>query len=275
MARRPDYQRDGITLYLGDCMDVLPDIERQFVNCVATSPPYNQLGSRMPAKASGMHAETQWVSNTRKVGYADDMEEGAYQLWHNSVFAACVGACVPGGSIFINHKCRWRETVLLHPIQWISVEGAWLRQEVIWKRAGSTTLNARMFAPNEERILWFVVNGKKWKWNQPSASLLSVWSITQDNDPNGHPCPYPEELPQRCIEATTDVNDVVLDPFTGSGTTAVSCIKTARRFIGIEKDPVYFEIAIARINRALDTDRDSLWSAKTLAAETQRPLFGE
>lgn len=243
---------DGrVRLYHGDCLEVLPYLRSIGVDAVVTSPPYNQLGSRMPAKPSGMHAETQWVNNTREVGYADDMEESAYQEWHNRVISACADACRPGASVFVNHKCRWRDCVLLHPVQWMRVERARLRQEVIWRRAGSTTLNARMFAPNEERILWWVVGDAKWKWNQPAASYLSVWDIAQDNKADGHPCPYPEELPTRCIEATTEDGDTVLDPFLGRGTTGMASIRLGRRFIGIEKEERFFVMARDNIQESL------------------------
>lgn len=260
------------TLYLGDCLDVLPTLPGGSVDCVVTSPPYNQLGSRMPTKPSGMHTETNWVNNTRDVGYADDMEESAYQEWHNAVMGACSKVIRNGGSLFVNHKCRWRDTVCIHPITWISVAGSRLRQEIIWRRAGSTTLNARMFAPNEERILWFIVGDKKWTWNQPSASLLSVWDIPQDRDANGHPCPFPEELPVRCIEAVTHAGDTVLEPFLGSGTTGVACIRTGRKFIGIEKDPKYFAIAVKRIREAERLANCDLFREPKPPKLTQREL---
>ena len=235
-----------VTLYCGDCLEVLPTLEAGSVDAVVTSPPYNQLGSRMPDKPSGMHSETRWVTNTKSVGYADDMPEDEYQSWHNGIMEKCAVVIRDGGSLFVNHKCRWRDKVLIHPARWITAGKMSMRQEIIWMRAGSTTLNARMFAPNDERILWFV-NGTKWKWNQPSASLLSVWKITQDSDPNGHPCPFPEELPTRCIESVTSWMDTVMEPFMGSGTTGVACVRLGRRFIGIELEPKYFEIAKRRI----------------------------
>lgn len=267
----PYYQRGPVTLYHGDCLELLPLISG--VSAVVTSPPYNQLGSRMPAKPSGMHAETKWVSNTRDTSYFDDMEESEYQSWHNRVMGMCVASCNPGGSVFVNHKCRWRDTEIIHPVSWINIDGAKLRQEIIWRRAGSCTLNARMFAPNEERILWFVKRGAKWKWNQPSASFLSVWDIAQDRLANDHPCPYPEELPTRCIEAVTDVGDVVLEPFCGSGTTAVAAAKTGRLCVAIEKVEKFCEIAADRIDRELDQKRIEFEPAKRV--ETQRELFAE
>src|SRR5690606_17893770 len=146
----------------GDCREVLPTLIG--VACFVTSPPYNQLGNRMPKKPSGMHAETKWVDNTRDVGYADDMTEPAYLDWIESVAAAAAAACDNGASLFFNHKCRWRDTNLLHPIDIVRRFDGWkLRQEIIWCRAGSTTLNARMFAPNDERIYWLIRGGAKWK----------------------------------------------------------------------------------------------------------------
>jgi len=242
----PYYEQDGITIYHGDCREVLPTIGP--VDCLVTSPPYNQLGSRMPDKPSGMHAESRWVSNTKSVGYADDMTEPDYLRFLHEVFAAAAECVTAGGSMFVNHKCRWRDTALLHPIDLVrGVDGWTLRQEIIWERSGSTTLNARMFAPNDERIYWMIRNGAKWKWNQHAASFLSIWKIRQDSDPNGHPCPFPIDLPSRCISAVTDDASVVVDPFMGSGTTMFAAKLIGRRAIGIEKVERFCEMAATRL----------------------------
>jgi site-specific DNA-methyltransferase (adenine-specific) len=68
----------------------------------------------------------------------------------------------------------------------------------------------------------------------------------KEKKPN-HPSPKPIEYMIKLIERFTDINDIVFDPFLGSGTTAVACIKTNRRYIGIEIDPTYIEIAKKRI----------------------------
>lgn len=267
----PDWQTDdgSVKLWCADCMDILPLIEKGSVDAVVSSPPYNQLGTRLPNKPSGMHSESQWVQNTKCVGYEDDMEEQEYQKWHNDVFSESAKTCKNGASIFVNHKCRWREKRILHPIIWIDIEGCFLRQEIIWARAGSTTLNARMFGPSEERILWFVREGGHWTWNQEATSWLSVWKIAQDNDPNGHPCPFPIELPFRCIFATTNKGDTVLEPFLGSGTTGVACIRLGRKFLGIEKERKYFDIAVNRIKDALGQE------VKGKDGLIQRRMFAE
>ena len=124
-----------------------------------------------------------------------------------------------------------------------------MRQEIIWARGNGMMMNARMFCRFDERVLWFTRG--KWKWNQSSVGLGTVWKISvAQNKP--HPVAYPLELPKRCIEATTDRGDLVIDPYSGSATTGVACVKTGRKFIGIEREPKYFEIAKARIIEALN-----------------------
>ena len=63
----------------------------------------------------------------------------------------------------------------------------------------------------------------------------------------GHPAAFPLQLPERCIKLFTYEGDVILDPFMGSGTTAIACIKTNRKFIGFELDEEYFNLSIERI----------------------------
>lgn len=78
-----------------------------------------------------------------------------------------------------------------------------------------------------------------------------VWDIPSVRSNDSHPAMFPVELPLRMIKLLTDHGAVVLDPFMGSGTTGVACANTGRKFIGIEKDATYFEIARHRIDTAL------------------------
>lgn len=84
----------------------------------------------------------------------------------------------------------------------------------------------------EEFIQWS--NGY---WNMNTEKLKKV----------GHPAAFPLQLPERCIKLFTYEGDVILDPFMGSGTTAIACIKTNRKFIGFELDEEYFNLSIERI----------------------------
>ena len=74
-------------------------------------------------------------------------------------------------------------------------------------------------------------------WQFPPASARRI----------GHPAPFPEELPRRCIELYTYSDEVVLDPFMGSGTTAITALKTGRRFVGYEVSEKYRVLASRRL----------------------------
>jgi site-specific DNA-methyltransferase (adenine-specific) len=148
------------------------------------------------------------------------------------------------GSCFYNHKLRWRDGLILHPIDIVRESPFRMRQELIWRRDGSLTLNAKMFAPNDERIYW-LVKGKH-KWNQSEVGHLTVWYLNSVKT-SQHACPFPMEIPSRAIKATTDRHDLVLDPFMGSGTSMVAAQMLGRHAIGIEIDEKYCEIAAKRL----------------------------
>jgi site-specific DNA-methyltransferase (adenine-specific) len=83
------------------------------------------------------------------------------------------------------------------------------------------------------------------------ASTLDVWEIRPERARRvHHPAPFPVELPERFIRLYTYVGDVVLDPFLGSGSTAVAATRTGRRYVGYDTDPEYVAIAEARIAEA-------------------------
>ena len=76
---------------------------------------------------------------------------------------------------------------------------------------------------------------------------LGVWNMQPELNRN-HPAPFPVELPARLIKLYTYQQDIVLDPFIGSGTTAIACSEFKRNFIGIEMDEKYYKMATDRIN---------------------------
>ena len=84
-----------------------------------------------------------------------------------------------------------------------------------------------------------------------TVSTLSVWEIQPESAKRiGHPAPFPVELPRRFIQLYTFTNEYVLDPFMGSGTTAVAATLMGRKWIGYEINPTYCEIAQERIANA-------------------------
>jgi hypothetical protein len=203
-------------------------------------------------KPSGIWAQkgggAGFVDAWKTSGYSDDTPESEYQTEQSDLFSAIANACTADASLFYNHQLRWRDGECLHPVQWFTPDGWALRSEIIWDRAGGMMFNARMFCRFDERVLWFV-RGKKWKWNQDQVGMGTVWRIPRAQNKD-HPVAYPVELPKRCILATTDPDDIVLDPYSGSASTGVAAVQNGRRYIGIEREEKYFDAACKRIEDA-------------------------
>ncbi len=244
---KPYYEDDFVTIYHGDCREWLSKLTGADIRCTVTSPPYNTLGGRMSDRG-GIHGGSAWIAKVSERGYADDMSEGEYAEWQADVAGYIARCCDPGASFFYNHKIRYRDGHPVHPIDLVRTFDGWrLRQELIWARDGGMALNARMFCPSDERIYWLVLGDAPHVWNQPSATDMTVWKIRQEIGLDGHPCPFPIGLPQRCIAATTAPNDTVLDPFMGSGTTLRAAKDLGRQAIGIEREERFCEIAAKRM----------------------------
>ena len=87
-------------------------------------------------------------------------------------------------------------------------------------------------------------------WGRPKRPMHDYFSTQCGFDDNGHPCPKPEKYSTWLVDRGAGYGETVLDPFMGSGTTGVACAKLGRKFIGIEKDDKYFDIACRRIEQA-------------------------
>lgn len=242
----PYYEDDLVTLYHGAAEDVLPNLTG--VRMTFTSPPYNTLGKTL-SKPSHLFANNAWLAKVAAMGYADDRSEVEYVAWQGDIASALLDATVPGGSFFYNHKCRWRDMELLHPLDLVRTFDEWkLRAEIIWDRRASMTFNARMFATSDERIFWMVKPGDSYVWNQVGAGYLSVWQERPEMGKKAnHPCPFPEGIVRRAMLATTNPGDLVLDPFVGSGTVLRVAKDEGRRAIGIEIDERYCEVVAKRL----------------------------
>ena len=247
MLPPPTYFRGGVRLWQGDCLDLLPLMEKGSVDITMTSPPYNQLGKRIPTKVTGgWGAENLqgFANRVNTIGYADDMPEGEYQLWLRSILDECVRVSL--GLVWVNHKIRYRDREALHPVRFLPYP---IYSEVVWDRGSSIALNCRKPAPAHENIWAFGV--PHW-WNRCNDMRTSVWRIAAKTEDVGHPCDYPLEIARRPIESSCPPDGTTLDPFMGSGTTGVACVRLGRRFVGIELEPRYFDIACKRIDAAFD-----------------------
>ncbi len=108
------------------------------------------------------------------------------------------------------------------------------------------------------------------RWNGGGRPALWNFGVCKTDRPD-HPCPKPVALMEALIRDFTDAGDTVLDPFMGSGTTGVACVRLGRSFIGWEKDPKYFAIA----KRRIESTKEQLdLTARKPAKADQKGLFG-
>lgn len=225
-------------------MKELPD---NCIHLMITSPPYN-------------------VSKE----YDDDLTLIDYlQLLANS-FKETYRVLVNGGRVCINVANLGRKPYipLSDYISRIMIDiGFNMRGEIIWNKAASaspsTAWGSWQSAANptlrdiHEYILVFSKGDYKREKQNKENSInkqqfmewtKSVWNMNAESAKRiGHPAPFPEELPYRLIQLYSFVDDIVLDPFIGSGTTAVSALKSNRKFVGYDISEDYIKLANKRI----------------------------
>jgi site-specific DNA-methyltransferase (adenine-specific) len=226
----------------GDCLETMQQMPSNSIDLVVTSPPYNLKNST----GNGMKAGTKtgrWANNPLQNGYAhhsDEMPHEEYVTWQRACLSEAMRLLKEDGAIFYNHK--WRVQGGLIQDRADIVDGFPVRQIIIWKRAGGFNFNPGYFVPSYEVI--YVIAKPKFKLAPQKNGYTDVWEFPQEMK-NKHPAPFPLALPLRCIEST--LAKVILDPFSGSGTTALAAKKLGRNFIGIEISPEYCELAENRI----------------------------
>ena len=147
------------------------------------------------------------------------------------------------GAIFYNHTWRVQDGLLQDRydiVQWFPV-----RQIIIWERAGGINFNPGYFLPNYEVI--YLITKPSFRLAPDMNKLGCVWKITQEKG-NPHPAAFPVELALRCVRAVGQ--GPILDPFLGSGTTAVAAEREGLDWIGIERSGEYCAMARERLNLA-------------------------
>jgi site-specific DNA-methyltransferase (adenine-specific) len=243
------------TVICGDSRN-LSQIPDNSVHLMVTSPPYN-------------------ASKT----YDEDLGLGEYLTLLRDVFAECHRVLVTGGRAVINVANLGRKPYipLTSHINLIMNELGFLqRGEIIWDKSASAGVSCAWgsFASASNPCLrdvheYILIYSKgKFKLERSKEEkdgdrgdtidkkefvefTKSIWKFpTVSAKRVGHPAPFPVELPRRCIEMYTFAGDVVLDPFLGSGSSAIAALQTSRRYIGVDLSKEYCQLAEERIAAA-------------------------
>ncbi len=221
-------------LYCGDCIEVMKTLDSESIKVIVTSPPYN-LGN-----STGGY---DWKKPLLKNGYdnyPDKIPKEEYISWQRNCISEMMRILRPDGAIFYNHKFRIERGLLQDNSEILS--GFPVRQLIIWQRSGGTNFSQSFFLPTYEVI--YLITKPEFKLEPKKNGIGDVWKVTQELN-SSHPAPFPLGIPTRCIESVGP--GIVLDPFMGSGTTAVASEQLGRDWIGIEKSPKYCELIKERV----------------------------
>ena len=216
--RAPDYQRNGIRLYCGDCLDLLPQMEAGSVDAVVTDPPYD---------AKTHEGARNGFLGRREIPFAPLADMGF----------------VPE---LLRVAARW--VVCFCSLEMLgdykrSAGEAWVRAG-FWRRTNGVPqfTGDRPGQPGEGVAIMHGATKKRWNGH----GRHGFWPYPIEQQSRVHPTQKPLPLMRNLITDFTDDGDTILDPFLGSGTTAIACLETGRKCIGIEKEPRYFDLAVKR-----------------------------
>ncbi|MFO8701727.1 site-specific DNA-methyltransferase [Legionella pneumophila serogroup 2] len=251
----------------GDTIDIMKKIPEGSIDLIVTSPPYNLKNSSGNGMKDGRGGK--WENAALVNGYShhdDCMPHDKYVQWQKNCLREMMRLLKDDGAIFYNHKWRVQKG-LLQDRQDIVGEFP-VRQIIIWRRKGGINFNPGYFLPTYEVI--YLIAKKNFKLAPKANALGDVWELPQEMN-NPHPAPYPLELMDRVIQSTNA--SIVLDPFVGSGTTAISAKKNGRSYIGIDISPEYVKMAEDRMkdffskevynNSSKKTKSDNIFLTKT------------
>jgi len=226
-----------------DCIEGLKELDDNSVDTIITSPPYNKKGLLGSIKQGNQI----WGKfNIDYATYDDDMPEDEYQAWQVELLNQCYRVIKEDGSIFYNHKPRRHKNRAYLPWDFIQQSDANLYQLIIWDRRNSPNIRNDVLVPSTEHIYWLCKKKPKVFRDQVDPAYRGeVWVIPPERQKK-HPAPFPEVLVDACIKLSTQEGDLVLDPFMGSGTTALVAQECDRIWMGFEIDPHYASVTEER-----------------------------
>lgn len=225
---------DGIDLYLGDCRDILPTIGR--VGSVISDPPYEAV---MQNKW-GVLSRNAPSSHVRH----EDLGFDAIDHMRDDVASVAVAACDGWLVLFCMAEGvrAWRDA--------IEASGARYKRAMVWvKPDAMPQFNGQGPSVGHEMLVAAWCGTGHSKWN--GGGKPGVFTFNKNTIGAEHPTQKPLPLMAELVRLFSFPGEVVCDPFAGSGTTGIAAVKLGRRFIGIEQDQKWFDLACRRISDAL------------------------
>lgn len=216
------------TIHLGDCLEVLPSLAAASVDAVVTDPPYSSggqfRGDRM-ASTIAKYVQT-GTMQAREQFAGDNRDQRSFFAWSTLWLCACWHATVWGGSVCC--FTDWRQL----PVMTDSLQaGGWVwRNLATWWKPGVRMQRGR-FSLSAEYILYGTKGGSEPTGEKSPQNVFSCAPVSGDD--KDHIAEKPIEVIEWALSITPP-RSIILDPFLGSGTTAVACVRSGRPFVGVE-----------------------------------------
>ena len=267
-------------IIVGDCIEELKLLPEASIDLVFADPPYNlQLNNELFRP-----------DNSRVDAVDDDWDKFgsfvAYDAFSRDWLSACRRVLKPHASLWVigSYHNIFRVGAILQDLRF------WVLNDVVWRKSNPMpNFRGRRFTNAHETLIWasmgpkarYTFNYEAMKALNEDLQMRSDWlfpicsgseRLREECGRKTHPTQKPEALLHRILLASSNPGDVVLDPFLGSGTTAVAAKRLGRGFVGIERETSYAEAARARLEALAPLDKDSLQVAKGKRAEPRIPF---
>lgn len=246
-----------IEIKKGDCIKLLKKLKDGSVDMIFADPPYNLSGKSNQTVQSGKPI----VCDKGEWDIINDLEE-----FNNLWIKECIRVLSDNGTIWISG------TLHNHPSVGCILKNnnLWIINDIVWyKRNAPPLLSKTRLAPSTE-LIWLASKSKKYYFDYDLGKILNqgkqmrnLWQINAQRHLTKHPTEKPENLLERIILLGSKENDLILDPFTGSGTTGVVAKKLNRNFIGFEISDEFVKIAKNRIKDTQDS-KELIFSNKDI-----------
>ncbi len=272
---------DDDRIILGDCIEILNQLEPDSVDMIFADPPYNlQLRQSLyrPDLSHVAAVDDEWDK-------FDDFE--TYDQFTRDWLSACKRVLKPSGTLWVigSYHNIYRVGAILQDLDyWILNDVVWVKSNPMPNFRGVRLTNAHetLIWAQKERGEGYTFNHHSLKMMNDDLQMRSDWYFARcsgkerlkENGSRAHSTQKPLALLYRVLQVCTNEGDLVLDPFFGSGTTGAAARLLRRRFIGIEREESYVRIASERIARVTPLGEDFLLSQINPRREPRLP-FGE